>query len=78
MDCFSWDFGESSVTWVLQALVSNLSCLVVISRMYIWYFVWRGRDFIIPSLIKEHYAFPNIVVSKGSYVDYSHRQTVGV
>ena len=56
----------------------NLSGLVVISRMYIWYFVWRGRDFIISSLIKKHYAFPNVVVSKGFYVDYSHQQLWGI
>ena len=38
----------------------------------------EGEDFIIPSLIEEHYAFPNIVVSKGSYVDYTHRQLWGI
>ena len=50
----------------------NLSGLVIISRMYIWYLVGRGRDSIISSFIEEHCAFPNVVVSKGPYVDYSH------
>ena len=43
-----------------------------------WYFVGRGRDSIISPFIKEHYAFPNIVVSEGSYVDYSHQQLWGI
>ena len=42
---FLWDFGESSVTWVLQALVSTCLGLVIISRMYIWYLVGRGEGF---------------------------------
>ena len=42
----------------------NLSGLVVISRMYIWYFVGRGRDFIISSLLSKNImTFPNIVAT---------------
>ena len=36
-----------------------------------------GGILLFPSLIEEHYAFPNVVVSKGSYVNYYPLTTVG-
>ena len=43
-----------------------------------WYFVGGGGILLFPLLIKEHYALPNVVISKGPNVDYSHRQLWGI
>ena len=43
-----------------------------------WYFVGRGRDSIISTFIKEHYTFPNVVISKGPDVNYAHGQLWGI
>ena len=37
-----------------------------------------GGTLLFPLLSKNIMLFPNIVVSKGSYVDYSHQQLWGV
>ena len=74
MDHFYVALRSPLVTWVLWALVSTCPVLVIISRVYMWYFVGRRRDSIICPFIKEHYAFPDVVISKGPDVNYSHRQ----
>ena len=57
----------------------NLSSLVVISEdVYMVPCRVGGGILLFPLFIEEHYAFPNVVVSKGSYVDYSHRQLWGI
>ena len=46
--------------------------------MQVRYLVWRRGNLSVSSFIKEHYAFHNIVISKGMDINNSHGELWGV